>query len=131
LKEIIAPTLKTFVLHVVKSAHRKHWDTMGLGIISNKRNNFQTIHIGQANFNQDYIGWLLLDFVNGTRPRVRNLSLKTGKLKLPTQGSGLSRLIVNQENGFFSVCAHLGNLPDWGNRQQVDSLNHLIALTFC
>jgi hypothetical protein len=109
LKEIIASTLKTSIPHMMKSAHRQDGDTVGVGIISNERNNFQTIHIGQTNFKQDYIGWLLLDFVNGTRPRMSNLGLKTGKLKLLTQRGRLFRLVVNQKNGLCSVCAHLGN----------------------
>jgi excisionase family DNA binding protein len=113
LKEIITPSSQTPVPHMVKSAHRKYRNTMGLWIVANKRNNLQTIHIGQANFEQDYIGRLFLDFVNRPCPRVSHLRLKTGKLKLPTQGSRLSRLIVDQEYGFFSRCAHpLETCPD-------------------
>jgi hypothetical protein len=38
-----------------KNAHRKDRDKTVLGIISNKRNNFQSIYIGQANFEQNYV----------------------------------------------------------------------------
>jgi hypothetical protein len=130
LKEIIASTLKTFIPHMVESAHRQDGDTVGVGIISNKRNNFQTIHVGQTNFKQDYIGRLLLDFVNRARPRMSDLGLKTGKLKLPTQRGRLFRLVVNQKNGRYSVCAHLGNFLAKGDRQQAYFLNYL-ALAFC
>jgi len=95
LKEVIASTLKTPILHVVESTHRKDGNTVGVGIISNKRNNFQTMHIGQTNFKQDQIGPLLLDFVNRARPRMSNLGLKARELKLPPQRSRLPRLVVN------------------------------------
>jgi hypothetical protein len=106
LKEIIAPGLQASIPHVVESAHREHGDKMGFGIIANKRNHFQTVHIGQANFKQDDIGRLLLDLINRTRPRMSHLSLETGKLELLTQRGRFSRLVVDQENGFFSLCAH-------------------------
>ena len=82
---------------------------MGIGIIANKRNHFQTVHIGQADFKQDDIGRLLLDLVNRTRPGMSHLSLETGKLKLLAQRSRFSRLVVNQEDGFssfYAVSAH-------------------------
>jgi hypothetical protein len=90
---------------------------VGVGIISNERNNFQTIHVGQTNLEQDYIGRLLLDFVNRTRPRMSNLGLETGELKLLTQRGRLFRLVVNQKNGRYSVCAHLGNLTDYSRQE--------------
>jgi hypothetical protein len=80
LKEVIASTLKTPIPHMVENAHRNDGNTVNVGIISNKRNNFQTIRIGQTNFKQDHIGRLLLDFVNGTRPSMSNLGLKAGEL---------------------------------------------------
>jgi hypothetical protein len=125
LKEIIAPALQASIPHMVESAHRQHGDKMGFGIISNKRNNFQTIHIGQANFKQDYIGRLLLDFVNGTRSRMSNLSLETGKLKLLPQSSRLSRLVVNKQNGFFSLCAHPWNLSRLKGRSATSGFSGL------
>jgi hypothetical protein len=63
---------------------------------------------------------------------VGNLRLETGKFKLLTQGSRLSRLIVNQENGLFSLCPH-----PWKpflikeKSAKANILNHLIALAFC
>ena len=89
-----------------KSAHCKDRDKTVLGIISNKRNNFQSIYVGQANFEQDYVRRMLLNFVNCTRPCMSNLGLKTCKFKLLTQGSRLPLLAVNYENGLFSICAH-------------------------
>jgi len=65
-----------------KNAHRKDRDKTVLGNISNKGNNFQSIYIGQANFEQDYVGRMFLNFVNRARPRMGNLCLKTCEFKL-------------------------------------------------
>ena len=89
-----------------KNTHRKDRDKTVLGIISNKRNNFQSIYIGQADFEQHYVGRMFLNFVNRAGPRMSNLGLKTCEFKLFTQGSRLSLLVVNYENGLFSTCAH-------------------------
>src|SRR5262245_36466222 len=89
-----------------KSAHRKHRDKTVLGIISNKRNDFQSIYIGQANLKQDYIRRMLRNLANCTRPRMSNLGLKTCEFKLLAQGSRLPLLVVNYENGFQYLCTH-------------------------
>jgi len=89
-----------------KNTHRKDRDKTVLGIISNKRNNFQSIYIGQADFEQHYIGRMFLNFVNRARSRMGNLCLKTREFKLLAQRSRLSLLVVNYENGLFSICAH-------------------------
>lgn len=89
-----------------KNAHRKDRDKTVLGIISNKRNDFQRIYIGQANFEQDYVRRMFLNFVNRACSRMGNLCLKTCEFKLLAQGSRLSLLVVNYENRLFSICAH-------------------------
>src|SRR5215831_21125029 len=89
-----------------KIAHRKYRDKTVLGIISNKRNDFQSIDIGQANLEQDYIRRMLRYLANCTRPRMSNLGFKTCEFKLLAQGSRLPLLVVNYENVFFSICAH-------------------------
>ena len=89
-----------------KNAHRKDRDKAVLGIISNKRNDFQSIYIGQANFEQDYVRGMFLNFVNRASPGMNNLGPKTCEFKLLTQGSRLPLLVVNDENGLFSICAH-------------------------
>lgn len=89
-----------------KNAHRKDRDKTVLGIISNKRNNFQSIYIGQTNFEQDDVRRMFLNFVNRSGPCMSNLGLKTCEFKLLTQGSRLPLLVVNYKNGLFSTCAH-------------------------
>ena len=89
-----------------KNAHRKDRDKTVLRIISNKRNDFQRIYIGQANFEQDYVRRMFLNFVNRAGSRLSNLDVKTCEFKLLTQGSRLPLLVVNYENGLFSTCAH-------------------------
>ena len=92
-----------------KNTHRKDRDKTVLGIISNKRNNFQSIYIGQANFKQDYVGRMFPNFVNRAGPRMSNQGLKTYEFKLLAQRSRLPLLVVNYENGLFSICGHSGN----------------------
>src|SRR5262245_28840295 len=89
-----------------KSAHSKDGDKTVLGMISNKRNNFQSIYIGQANFEQDYVRRMFFDFVNCTCPGMSNLGLKAREFKLLAQGSRLLLLLVNYENGLFGNCTH-------------------------
>ena len=86
-----------------KSAHSKDRDKTVLGIISNKRNDFQSIYIGQANFKQDEVRRMFLNFVNRSRSRMSNVGLKTCEFKLFMQGSRLSRLVVDYENRLFSI----------------------------
>ena len=70
-----------------KNAHRKDRDKTVLGIISNKRNNFQSIHIGQTNFEQDDVRRMFLNFVNRACSRMGNLCLKTCEFKLLAQAA--------------------------------------------
>jgi hypothetical protein len=61
---------------------------------------------------------------------VGNLRLETGKFKLLTQGSRLSRLIVNQENGLFSLPYPWKPFLIKEKSAKANILNHLIALAF-
>ena len=89
-----------------ENAHRKDRDQTVFGIISNKRNNFQSIYIGQANFKKDYVGRMFLNFVNRAGPRVSDQGLKTCEFELLAQSSRLPLLVVDYENGLFSIRAH-------------------------
>ena len=89
-----------------KNAHRKDRDKTVLGMISNKRNNFQSIYIGQANFEQDYVRRMFFDFVNCACPCMSDLGLKTREFKLLAQGNRFLLLVVNYENRLFGICTH-------------------------
>ena len=89
-----------------KNAHREDRDKTVFGIISNKRNNFQSVDVGQVNFEQDYIRRMFLNFVDSAGPSMSDLGLETCEFKLLAQRSRLSWLIVDYKNGLFSLCAH-------------------------
>jgi hypothetical protein len=59
-----------------ENTHREDRDKAVLGIISNKRNNFQSVDIGQVNFKQNNIRGVFLNFVNSARPSMGNLGLE-------------------------------------------------------
>jgi hypothetical protein len=65
-----------------ENTHREDRDKAVLGIISNKRNNFQSVDIGQVNFKQNNIRGVFLNFVNSAGSRMGNLGLETREFKL-------------------------------------------------
>ena len=65
-----------------ESAHANHGDQGIPRIISNRRNNLQSIYIGEADFEENYVWRVILNFIDRTRACMGDLGLKACEFKL-------------------------------------------------
>lgn len=106
LKKVVASAFEASSFQMGEHAHRQNREAAGPYIASNKSHDLNAVDVGQAGFEQHNVRWMLLDSLDSARSGNRNLGLKAGERQLLLQRRCLPRLIIDDENGLFTITSH-------------------------